>query len=100
MDYLKVHFPYQNLKPELAEYLPVIRELQNAGWNPMNYIAAKEDSILIERFGSIEGGNLMFTIWNSSETFIDMSLWFDKAGLGLSGDESFEDVLTVRDISS
>ena len=48
------------------KYIPVIRRINRAGWEPVTYAHSSEPKIALERFGSWEAGDLHFTLRNQS----------------------------------
>ena len=61
--------------PELRErdrslfkqYIPIIRRINRAGWEPVTYARTSDPKLLIERFGSWQANNLHFTLRNQSD---------------------------------
>lgn len=59
------------------EIVPLIRRLNTARWEPVTYARADNASILIERYGNIQGKEVLFTVRNHSEKPVTAILAFD-----------------------
>ena len=61
--------------PELRErdralfkqYIPLIRRINRAGWEPVTYAHTSDPKVFIERFGSWQANSLHFTLRNQSQ---------------------------------
>lgn len=101
---------YAKLVPIFAKYVPVLRQLTAAGWEPVTYatVAVGEglgqfgnsatwklpNFPLIERFGPGPGGNLYFAVHNRSDAPQMVTLRVNAKALGLEGAVTFTDLLT------
>jgi hypothetical protein len=75
------------------KYIPVIKTISEAGWEPIRNASASDSSIMIERFGDIAGGNktVYLSVFNpttSTKTFTLTSTAFS------SGVVEFKDLIT------
>jgi len=83
------------LHPELYErdrelfktYIPIIRQLSEAGWEPIPFAQSSSNDILIERFGNWNNTDLMFTLKNNSASTISSNITIDAQGLEFQDDE-------------
>jgi hypothetical protein len=57
---------YERDRPLFKKYIPVIRRVAEAGWEPLTHAACGNQSILVERFGSEPRGNFYVTLFNNS----------------------------------
>ncbi len=73
----------ENGRPFFKKYIPVIKEISAAGWQPVTFAKTGTQGIRIERFGT--KGSLYFTIRNNSEKDSDVNVSLDIHGLGLAG---------------
>ena len=53
---------YNRYRPIFLDYLPLVRRLGLAGWEPVTYARCGEPRLLVERFGS--GANLHLVVYN------------------------------------
>ena len=83
------------LHPELYErdrdlfktYIPIIRQLSEAGWEPLTFAQSDNSSILIERFGNWTSQNLLFTLKNNTASTITTNITADAQSLGIQDNE-------------
>ncbi len=57
---------YERDRDLFKRYIPVLRRICQAGWEPVTYATTSDPEVFIERFGYWEKGNLHFTIRNSA----------------------------------
>lgn len=89
-------------KPELYErdrdlfkkYIPLIRALGKAGWEPVTYIRSSEAGVYVERYG--QGKSLYITARNVNELPLDYELQIEAEKLGLFSvrDAMFKDLIS------
>ena len=79
-------------RPFFKKYIPIIKMISSAGWEPVTYASCNTDGVRIERFGN--AGNLFFTVRNSSSQVAGCVLSLDMKGLGITGELSGEELLT------
>jgi hypothetical protein len=65
---------YERDRPLFKKYIPIIRELCAAGWEPVTGARTSEADVLIERFGSWEENNLHFSLRNAGEKAASFSV--------------------------
>lgn len=70
-------------RPFFKKYIPLIKEISDAGWQPVTYAKTGVEGIRIERFGT--KGSLYFTVRNNSEKELDVNVSVDNLSLGLPG---------------
>ncbi len=59
---------YYNVgRPVFQKYVPLIRQLNTAGWQPVTLARSNDPQIWIERYGSAEKGNLFLSVMNASK---------------------------------
>jgi hypothetical protein len=73
---------YERDRPLFRLYIPVIRRLSDAGWEPLTFARMDDANVLIERFGAWTDNTLCFTLMNTSETTRTVSVAVDLAALG------------------
>jgi hypothetical protein len=76
---------YNRYRSIFRDYLPLVRRLALAGWEPVTYARSSDARLLVERFGS--GPNLHFVVYNPSHTGepVATDLKIELARLGLAG---------------
>ncbi len=85
---------YNRDRPLFVKFIPVIKALAAAGWEPITYARADHESVYVERFGTDAGQGIYVTLFNDSQDVADYSLSIDGDSLGLAGRVELLDVLT------
>jgi hypothetical protein len=67
------------------KYLPLIRAVDEAGWEPVPHATASPAEVRVERYGSGERGKLFFTVHNPGAAEIEATLTLDRAALKIGG---------------
>jgi len=57
---------YERDRDLFKRYIPILRRITEAGWEPVTYAITSDPNVWIERFGYWEKNNLYFTIRNST----------------------------------
>jgi hypothetical protein len=74
----------ENGRPFFKKYIPIIKQISAAGWEPVTGATTNIASVRIERFG--ENGEMFFTVRNNDETKASQCvISLDLTELGLSG---------------
>jgi hypothetical protein len=66
-------------------YIPILRRINAAGWEPVTYATAQPATVLLERFGQRPYGGLYLTVRNPSDAAQRARLNVDLNSLGISG---------------
>jgi hypothetical protein len=72
---------YERDRPLFRRYIPWIRKLSKAGWQPITGARASDGQILVERYG--QGEEAIFTVRNSDSRRIDFRLEVDPSTIGV-----------------
>jgi uncharacterized repeat protein (TIGR01451 family) len=74
---------YNRDRDLFKRYIPLIRRLNCAGWQPVTYATTSDPNVYIERFG--DWPNLHFTLRNTTDVTIPVTvtMWADDDALGL-----------------
>jgi len=72
---------YERDRDLFRKYIPILRRITQAGWEPVTYATTSDPKVLIERFGYWEKGNLCFTIRNSTPAENKVTVSVDMANL-------------------
>lgn len=68
-------------RPFFKKYIPIIKEISSAGWEPVTYASANNPDIRIERFGNHE--DLFFTLRNNGAGNVSCTITLDLKSLGI-----------------
>lgn len=81
------------------KYVPLVRMLSAAGWQPVQYALSSNPSLWIERYGSLAGGDLYLTVRNETDVpqSATITLFPEPDGGSFAGRSAEEEVsgLTV-----
>ncbi len=75
---------YNRDRALFLKYIPMIKRLDNAGWQPVPYATAQPSTVRLERFGNGGTGDLAFTLHNTATTATTATLSIDLAALGIT----------------
>ncbi len=89
--------PYRDL---YRKYMPVIRSLGLAGWEPVTHAATDEPSLRVERYGYWSQGTLHFAVRNFGDQQAEGRLTVDSAALRIGRSQKPRDAFTGREIES
>ena len=90
-NYFETPALYQRDRPLFKKYIPLIRNINAAGWEPLTLASSDDEDVYLERFGD-GTGRLFFTLRNTAAEARYVSVRLDRVGLGLSGQ------ITVRSL--
>ena len=74
---------YNRDRPLFKKYIPMIRKLDAAGWEPVPFATVAPLTVRIERYGSFEHNDLAFTVHNTAEKALDVTLNLSRKDLKL-----------------
>lgn len=74
---------YDRDRPLFKKYIPVVKALSAAGWEPVTHARSDNPKVYVERFGR-PGGPLYFTVLNDSDTDQEATVSFDTSPAGLT----------------
>lgn len=80
--YWQDHIKIENGRPFFKKYIPIIKQIAAAGWEPVTAASSNSAPIRIERFGS--AGNLFFTVRNNGKEDISCTVSLNLRELGIS----------------
>ena len=76
---------YNRDRPLFKKYLPLVRRVAQAGWQPVTLAACDNDSIWVERFGPDADGAVYFTLFNDTPQRQTGALRADTSTLRMTG---------------
>ncbi len=89
--YWQDHVKIENGRPFFKKYIPVIKKISEAGWEPVTYASVNSKAIRIERFG--KEGNLYFTVRNNGSSDIPCIITLDLMDLDVHTDPSVSEIV-------
>ena len=81
--YWKDQIKIENGRSFFKKYIPIIKQIAGAGWEPVTAAYVNSPSIRIERFGA--NSNLFFTIRNNGDQENSCMISLDLEELGITG---------------
>jgi hypothetical protein len=86
----------ENGRPFFIKYIPIIRQIAAAGWQPVTFARCDLEFVRVERFG--EDGRLFFTVRNNGNKDATCSLTLDRNKLNIPGLFSATEMVTGQAI--
>jgi hypothetical protein len=86
---------YQKFPDLYKTYMPILRRLGAAGWQPRTFASCSDEKILMERFGPKEG-QLFFTVYNDSDAQLSPRIRLDVELLGISSIQNATELVTGK----
>ncbi len=83
---------YNQGRPFFLKYIPLIKEIAHAGWQPVTHARLSARDLRVERFGS--GKVLYFAVYNPTPTTASTSVRIEAVPLGIAGNVQVQELLT------
>ncbi len=88
---------YERDRPLFRRYIPWIRALSQAGWQPVTGARTSQAGIPTERYG--QGDGAIFTVRNEGEQAVAVRLEIDPVTVGLSAEAQFQAIEWIGGLS-
>jgi len=82
------------------KYIPIIKKIAEAGWEPISYAVTDKGDVYIERFGPDADGNVYFTLLNNSNETLETNVTILINELKLGNIKIIEDIISGEKISA
>jgi len=92
--YWQDHKKIENGRPFFKKYIPIIKLIAAAGWQPVTFASGNVPAVRIERFG--KPGDLYFTVRNNGNKEVKCIVSPDLAELQLSGKFSATELVSSQ----
>jgi hypothetical protein len=79
---------YNRDRPLFKKYIPILRRMFDAGWQPITYATVKPSSARAERYGPAAKGEVLWAVYNPSAAPLTAKLVIDATALGLDAPKS------------
>ena len=86
----------ENGRPFFIKYIPLIKEISGAGWEPVTAAKVSTEDVRIERFGT--GAKLYFTVRNNGTKDAVCNIEFDLKELGLSAGSTAIEMISGKPV--
>jgi len=94
--YWKDQKKIENGRPFFQKYIPIIKQIAAAGWEPVILASGNIESVRIERFG--EAGDLFFTVRNNGNKDVQCIVSPDLSALKISGKLSATEMVSNQPV--
>jgi hypothetical protein len=91
---------YNRDRALFKKYVPMIKKLDEAGWQPLPLAECDNDAIRFERYGDARSKNLAFTIHNISDQLVHMALKLKARELELPTRLKAKEWFTASDLAA
>jgi hypothetical protein len=75
---------YERDRPLFRKYIPLVKQVAEAGWQPVPHAVCQNEMILVERFGPGADGRVWLTLFNDTPESQAGTITIDAAALGLA----------------
>jgi len=86
---------YNRDRPLFKRYIPLIKRIAEAGWEPVTYATSSADSIYVERFGPDAQGNVYLTLLNDSAEPQEAIIHIQRDALNVAAVSEVMDILSA-----
>jgi hypothetical protein len=91
---------YNQGRPFFKKYIPIIKALTHAGWQPVTFARLNTQGVRIERFGNVGSKDVYFTLYNPHAAAVRTVITIDAAGLNLDNVMSMEELMDGRQLDA
>ena len=85
---------YERDRPLFKKYIPLLRRLTAAGWQPLTHASCDNSNILVERFGPEPDGTVFLTLLNDSADAQNGTITADLKALGMQPSASARELVS------
>ena len=85
---------YNRDRPLFKRYIPLIRRIAEAGWQPIPCAVTDDPLVYVERFGPDANGDVYLTLLNDSDTPRETRVRIETNALDPAVTEAVEDLLS------
>ena len=85
---------YNQARPLYRRFIPILRRMFDAGWEPVTLARATPADVRVERYGPGNGGELLLAVFNPAEEPVEAELVVEAAALGLGADVTVTGLLS------
>jgi hypothetical protein len=89
---------YNKARPFFKKYIPLIKEISLAGWQPVSLARASNKEIKLERFGNEEGNSIYFTLLNPGAKESKTEVILDVHNLNINKILNIEEMVEGREL--
>ena len=75
---------YERDRDTFKKYMPTLKTIAEAGWEPVTYATANNENIVLERYGENDLEGCHFTVYNPTAQAVDVTVNIDLTKLKLA----------------
>ena len=91
---------YNRDRPLFKKYVPAVKRIAEAGWEPITGARSDDDDLLIERFGRSEDGGVFLTLLNDTKLDRRVTVRIESSELGLVDGLSVKDMISDETLAT
>ncbi len=84
-------------RPYFKKYIPLIKEISSAGWQPVTLARLSNPDMRIERFGGAESGAVYFTLLNQGEKELQTTVTVAAKELHIGGVSKIQEMIEGKE---
>lgn len=88
----------ERVRPLYKQFIPILRRMHDAGWQPITYARTAAAGVQIERYGAGPGGELLLAVFNGGQAAVVAKVTVDAQALGLAGTARAASLAIPRDL--
>jgi hypothetical protein len=73
----------ERVRPLYKQFIPILRRMHNAGWEPVTLARTQTPDMQIERYGPGQGQETLLAVFNAGKTAVEAKLSIDATALKL-----------------
>jgi hypothetical protein len=90
---------YNTGRPFFIKYIPLIKEISGAGWQPVTYARLSNNELKIERFGKKENNEIYFTVINPDLKDISTTITIDTKNLNIKEISVIKEIIKQKELA-
>jgi hypothetical protein len=87
---------YNRDRPLFKKYIPLVKRVAEAGWQPVTGARCDNPRVLVERFGPDQDGTIFFTLFNDTQVPQAGRFHIDSVALGLKRSGSARELISGK----
>ncbi len=91
---------YDQARPLYRRFIPILRRMFDAGWQPVTLARATPAGVQVERYGPRDGGEVLLAAFNAGEEPVEAKLVADAAALELPADVTATGLVSGAELES
>lgn len=84
---------YDQGRPFFKKYIPLIKEIAIAGWEPVTFARTNNENTKVERFGNKDSDYIYFTLYNMNANSVETTVTIDAKSLNINEVLSIEEMI-------